>query len=595
MANCPNCNAPLEDDVLFCANCGAAVVPAEAPSPASVAASSAPEAAAPAPDAAAPAPAYEPAPAPDGGFCPNCGAAISGASDYCENCGAALSMGGGQPPKKAGGSGLKKWIILGGAVVVVAAIVIVLISIFGGGGGGKGYGLYIKDKEMYYTNLSQKGSWQVTSRLNEDGDNSYFASYRSNFSSWTAMSKDGKTLFFPDRLGSGGVTLYYRSTSNSKKDATKIDSDITRYTVNDNASLVTYLKNGNLYQFTLSRDEKEKLAGDVTNFYVSDDGKKIIFRDDDDTLYQLDSGKDKVKLDSDVDYIRAVSDDCKTVIYQKEDTLYLKQDGKEKVKIASDIYSVVRAYDTGAAYYTKEDDDEYTLYYFDGKDSEELTDECDGISAVSSETPVLVYKDVDEVYWLASAGKITELDAEEPTGFTFSDDGKSVWYVDEPDRNNEGELYLVTVSNGTAKKAEKQDEDVYASFVGYTDGGHLIYCKDVKDGEGELYVDGKKADDDVLLQSVQESESGALLYYTDYNSSKGYGTLKQYSGGKSVKVADDVSQPTYLPNGSILYLSDYSTSRFRGDLFVYSGSKSTQLDEDVPAIIPIYSAKYKGN
>ena len=104
MANCPNCNAPLEDDVRFCSNCGAAVVPAEAPAPA-------PEAPAPAyePEPApvyepAPAPVYEPAPAPDASFCPNCGEAISGASDFCEHCGAALGAGG-KSRKKAGGSG----------------------------------------------------------------------------------------------------------------------------------------------------------------------------------------------------------------------------------------------------------------------------------------------------------------------------------------------------------------------------------------------------------------------------------------------------------------------------------------------------------
>ena len=568
MANCPNCNAPLEDDARFCANCGAAI-PEEAPAPAP----------------------QEPESVSETIFCPNCGGQTNAAFEYCEHCGAALNAPGGQKTNKSGGPGLKKWLILGAGVVAVAAVIIVLVSIFsGGGGGGKGYGLYIKDKEIFYSNLSPKGAWQLTSKLSEDASNAALASGRSTISSLVVMSRDGKTLFFPDKLDSG-YTLYWRNTS-GKKEATKIDSDITRYAVNDSASLVTYLKNGNLYQYNVSRDDKgNKLAGDVTIFYVSDDGKRIIFRDEDDTLYQIDSGKDKESLDKDVSGIQRVSDDCKTVIYTKDGTLYLKQSGKDKVKISSDVRETIRAYPTGEVYYTEEDDGEVTLYYFNGKDSVEIEEEYEGSSGSSSETPMLVYR-ADDEYWLAVGDKTSALDAEEPSGFTFSTDGKSVWYVDEPD-DGEGELYQVTVSGGTVKKTDKVDDDVYASEIGYASSGHLVYFKDVSNGEGELYVDGKKVDDDVYLGFRRWSESGALLYYVDYSSSKGYGTLKQYSGGKSVKVEDDVVQPTYAPNGSVLYLADYNDSRARGDLYVFSGSKSTKLDEDVAAIIPISTGKYR--
>lgn len=619
MANCPNCNTPLEDDAKFCPNCGASVVPEEAPPPVSGDPSpviEAPETTAPvfeapeapppeseAPEAQppvfeAPPPAPGPVPASGSGFCPNCGELVY-ETDYCEHCGAPLKAGGGQPQKKAGGPGLKKWMLLGGIVVVAAALVVVLISVFSGGGG-KGYGLYIKDKEMYYSNLSKNGAWQISSKLYEDGESRDFSFGSYYIYGRTGMSKDGKTLFFPDRLSSlsyGDFTLYYRSVASEKKEAVKIDSGITRYAVSDNAGLVTYLKNDNLYQYTLSRDEKEKLETDVDIFYVSDDGKKIVFLDDDHTLYQLDSGKEKVKLDSEA-YIQAISDDCKTIIYTKDDTLYLKQDGKDKVKIASGVSGSIFAYDTGEAYYVKEDAHEATLYFFDGKDSTELTDEYEDWFSYGYESPGLVYQDIDDVYWLASGGKITELDAEEPYNFVFSTDGKSLWYVDEPDRNSEGELYQITISNGTAQKAVKRDDDVYADYISYTPGGHLIYFKDVSvresyRREGELWVDGKKADDDVYLYSLDESESGALLYLTDYNFSKEYGTLKQYSGGKAVKAADDVSQACFTPNGSILYLADYSSSRYRGDLYVFSGSKSTQLDEDVVTILPISSEKYK--
>lgn len=288
----------------------------------------------------------------------------------------------------------------------------------------------------------------------------------------------------------------------------------------------------------------------------------------------------------------------KTIIYRTDgDTVYLKRDGREPVLLSPQMYDIIRMYDTGEMYYLEGDGygTALKLYYFDGRDSEEVTDDFyytyyDDWSVnyyPAEDTPTLVYQDTDEVYWLAAGGEATELDAGAPAGFTFSRDGKSLWYVDEPDRNNEGDLYRIGIVNGRAEKPEKVDDEVCAEHIRYTGGGRLIYFKDVSDGEGELYVDGKKADDDVLLGSVEESASGALLYFVDYSANKERGTLKQYSGGKSATVEDDVHAFSALPDGSVLYLRDYSTSKYRGDLYIYSGGKSTLLDEDVAMILSV--------
>lgn len=452
------------------------------------------------------------------------------------------------------------------------------------------YGLYIKDGEIYCSGLSKGDAWQVTRRFYEDAGNSDLAS--ASFSYTTVMSRDGGTLFFPDKIDGGGYTLYCRDMS-GEEDAVKIDSDITLYTVNDDASLVTYLKTGSLYRYDVGRDEKEKLDSDVYSLYVSGDGRKLLYRDGDATLYQLDYGRDREKLDSGVDNIWAVSGDCETIVYQKDNALYLMRDGGEKLRIASEVSNTIRAYDTGEAYFVKEDGGVSTLYYFDGEMSEAVTDEFRDYWTnnfyPAYDTAMLAYQDDGGEYWLAVGVEPMELGAgnPEPISFTFSEDGESFWYVDEP-YNGEGELYQITVSDGRAEKAVLADEDVYIS-IGHA-SGRLVYFKDVSGSEGELYVDGEYVDDDVYLYNLQWSEDGALLYYEDYSANEGCGTLMQYSGGKVREIADDVYDACYLPDGSVLYLMDYSTGRCYGDLYVYSGGESTKLDEDVVAILPVSSS-----
>lgn len=464
-----------------------------------------------------------------------------------------------------------------------------------GADGRDGIALYIKDGEVYCSDLSKGGAWQVTGNLCEGAGVSELASCSDSIALATILSRDGRTLFFPDKIGDGSSTLYYRRAS-GKKDAVKIDSDITLYTVSDDAGLVTYLKNGNLYQYDRDRGEKEKLAGDVYGLYVSDDGRKLLYRDGEAALYQLDSGGDREKLDSGVNTIWAVSDDCGTIVYQKDNALYLKRDGEERMKITSEASNVIRAYDTGEAYFVEEDGGVSTLYYFDGEASEAVTDEFRGYWVnnfyPAYDIPMLAYQDAGGEYWIAVGAEPTELGAKnpDPISLTFSGDGESFWYVDEP-CNEEGTLYHVPISDGKAGKPEPADEDVCARLIGYA-SGHLVYFKDVSNDEGVLYVDGEMVDDDVNLYILEWSESGDLLYYADYNAGEGCGELKQYSDGKAVTIADDVFDARYLPDGSVLYLADYNTGKYRGDLYVYSGGSSALLDEDVVALLPISGGKY---
>ena len=110
--------------------------------------------------------------------------------------------------------------------------------------GGKACGLYIKDGELYYTDLSKNGAWQVTDDLGSG--ESVQALILFGVSDMTVMSGDGETLFFPDGIF-GDYALYCRGAS-GKKDAVRIDYDAYQYYVNDKAGLVTYVRDDSLYQ-----------------------------------------------------------------------------------------------------------------------------------------------------------------------------------------------------------------------------------------------------------------------------------------------------------------------------------------------------------
>lgn len=227
MITCPKCNKELSDGTKFCDSCGAPIFEAI--------------------------------------FCPNCGKQTSTEFAFCQSCGASITE---TPVEEQPATAPtekkklpKKAIMFGGIGVAVVAVLILVISLFSGGGGkGKNnYALYLKDSEIFFTDL-KKGSkaWQVTSRLvdTDDVDDGDLAGYYAVVLGLsTYMSEDGKYIFFPDKVDNDdeGFNLYYKEVAKPDAEAIKIDSDIQYYTVNTFGTIVTYLKGEerNLYQYKM--------------------------------------------------------------------------------------------------------------------------------------------------------------------------------------------------------------------------------------------------------------------------------------------------------------------------------------------------------
>lgn len=327
-------------------------------------------------------------------ICPKCGKQLTDGTKFCGGCGTPVNgntasgiqtsentasggqtsestvsrlpsggaQGGACPVQKTKKKMSKEVYLFGGigagAVCVLLLVMALIFFLNGSGVNAADYVFYVKEGELFFADLSDPEPWQITSRLAENGADNEELSY-AVYERVVSVSGDGKTVFYPDRVNfdSGEFSLYYRSASRRKEEPVRIDTGIDDYVVNDERTLVTYIKKDVLYQYDVKKGEKTKIcdmAYDISlGESVSEDGK-VWYWDGEDTWYCLYQGE-KEKVDSGDIFIGYISENADWVLYRKEGNLYRKEYGKDRQRIASDVYSFI-AYETGEIYYMKEED-----------------------------------------------------------------------------------------------------------------------------------------------------------------------------------------------------------------------------------------------
>lgn len=564
-----------------------------------------------------------------------------------------------------------KYLKIGAAALAVVLVILLVSSLFGGEKA-PNYGMYMKEDKAFFTSLNGKAGTQLTKK-----DLSGFR-----------MTEDGKMLFFKDGKGD----LYYFKTS-SKKEPVKLDSNVSSYWFSENGKLVTYTKNGDLYQHNLK--EEEKIAKDVSSVAVSDDGKIIYYHNDDDAICWK-NGKEE-EIDSDV-YIIHYSEDFKTILYTDGEDIYSKKVGKKAKVVAAEIGGISAFPNKDGAFYYWTfpegdmedyfDDDDLsgdmnflsTLYYFNGSKSKKIATnvyvDTDLTTANASGQNVAIYYyqfgkvaegdlDYDDLqdlmeddmgYEEAMIELLTEVSGkcnryigingkagkvkieEEISQFYLSGNGKTMYALVDVD-DGEGTLMKASVSGNKVKSFKEVDTDVPTGSIlgflyaetnfGLTEypeenaGNLFVYFKDVKDGEGELFINGKSAAEDVYTRGLLYNPGKkTVMFYVDYKD--GEGTLCMHNGkklteiaedvcgysihrdgdvafksdykngeytlnlytGKVKLVAEDVSRFSFTADGDILYLTEVKNGE--GDLYLYTG-KAKLIDEDVTGILSTYS------
>ncbi len=267
--------------------------------------------------------------------------------------------------------------------------------------GAADYAFYVKDGEIFYTELSNVDPKQLTENMSESDNPDEWD--RAIFN--TAVVND--IVIFPDFMkeGSGSIDLYYRELNNPDAKNQKLAEKCSIRQLAPKTPVIYYEKEVSdgieLYEWDF--EKSALVAENPEHILYANDGKSIVFLDNK-GLFIKQAGKEKEKLDSNVEYLWFANSDLSRIFYAKNDgSLYQISDGVAQM-IAEDTYYIL-FYESGDGYYltkregpkfvdvleddipaekskdalrqeireTKEDAvDIYDLWYYDGKKSVKL-------------------------------------------------------------------------------------------------------------------------------------------------------------------------------------------------------------------------------
>lgn len=543
---------------------------------------------------------------------------------------------------------------------------------------------------IYYRNITSKKSEGekidsdiMSYETNKEGSKIYYIKgfdrnlYLSNLTDKDKIDSDVSAFYLDD---TGNKILYINLegtiySKDGKNEKEKIDSNASIEYVSDDLETIYYIKDGSLYMKSGDK-EKDKIASDVSDVVkIYETGEVYYLQSEDAEMKLSDFVNDDLK-ESDATMVAPVEPTYPDYYAYQPDTQYpvepyyyeysdywgytdwdaydaayndylaavdeYNQQWEDAYNEAINTYNnEYTAYqDAYNEYLTKQDRDylretfadetisvtNYSLFYYDTKETKLLTDSYNTYLDYSIDKPVLVYENnnkaeytrinmsevnsYDDVYNLASkaTSSTTEvqvavnsntsvLKEDNSSVYVVNDSGNTLYFLNNYDEEKGcGDLSEAKINGTKVEDPSKYESDVYSfQLIGSKDT--LVYYKDVKDTSGDLYFNKKLVDSDAYTYSVNEvSGTNSFTYYVDFDYDDSVGTLKIYNGKDSTEIGDDVHSYYTLDDKKIVYLTNFSNNKQEGDAYLYKGSNKKELiDQDVTALVPIYSSKYRGS
>ncbi len=487
------------------------------------------------------------------------------------------------------------------------------------------YAMYTKenDRELHYLYFPEGSSDQISSGLSDeiryDSDPAEIS--RTRIARTYQLSQDGRLLFFPDSLDYSCFSLYYKDIDDPNEKAVKIDSGVSSYLINGDASVITYEKNDELCQYNRKTGKRKTIADNIWYYYVSEDNNTILYRNARDIFYCSLSDGSLEKVDIHPYDMNCLSKDLSTIYYISYEgagyTLCKKERGKEDVKIDFDIWKIIRAYDSGELYYVTVDSVDFPLmsYVYDAKK------EADAVLT----KPVLPDRnmpDYDTAYrayirsskeyraklkrdeireYLEEAKRVTYsfshyalyyYDGKKSTlisnsftdfssSYSFAADKPVITYTQHNMRDDAG-VDLSEIEDADKIVSTVSDSicsvDRYIAFgasvipLGHANGENTECCLSA-DGNTFYYLEETPKDNDY-----------GNLYQMDISSPERLGAPKLYDEDVFCNNFYDSDSLFYVGKDNLLYFKNYRENK--GELYV----NRRKMDDDVNRIIPEYSS-----
>ena len=627
-------------------------------------------------------------------FCPECGFSLA------KNGGKPIIIPDDEDKKSFKLPLRPKFIAIGASAIVLIVAAILVITHLVGGRTEDNFIMFLRDNEIFLTDARDLETVAITERLldrHEDWGDGEPIFYLPAF-----ICQNDRFLFYFDRVDTrdGTASVFWRDlrADNSDADAaTRVDRNIIfeRAFLTPDGNKFFYMRDdGRLMVYDRIAGQTVRLADDVGQFWVNDEGTYMIFDMWDAgermlfemTLDGTEGQRNRIAVG--VSNVSVVIE-YNAVFYTIDGDLFLNVHGRDRLRIGRDVGRIVSNVGISQVYFTRIEEatrllsdlifDDLALpgtslpaqvdlwdldslrealrsqenavtyfrtdLYFWAEDESALVASDIGrsqrqspwdanIVASSSDVPIVVFRQFEDrdtgrgvplsevdLWWswgvsdfvqmlrqdiiwhlfdeqllseelyVAYATDVSTMRSEDPRlgGIFIHPDGR-VYFLDDFNRGA-GNLMSATITEGARVTLERIDTDV-SHFRFDAFGERMFYFKDVSDtrGTGDLYVDGSRIARDVEVHgfTVSFRESDAIVFTTDFIERDQSFTLNIFENGEITRIADDVviAMPISINDVQIAFLTDYNWNRSRGDLMFFDGSeRPVRIETDVTALL----------